>query len=153
MKYGPLEFRREDTDHAYAAGFFDGEGSVSILPHGDDQYRLRASVCNTDPEIIKWFSMVYGGVVKTRESEDVKWKTRYDLTLYANEAGRFLYQIFPFLKIKRQRAAIGILFAERRHFGPRTDDEKRKDRVDYEIMAALNARGQRPQNTQAGVKV
>jgi len=146
-----------EADLAYAAGFIDGEGHISILKHTHSRgrvvaYRLRVGVTNTNKGVVEWFSRCFGGLVHQRRKIPSHYKIRYDCTLYASHACQFLKKIQPYLKIKKERAAIAIRFGERRHLGERTDMEKTMDNADFELFKALNARGRHPQVPQVEVK-
>ena len=50
-----------DTELAWCAGFFDGEGSTSVLKTNRDKYLyLRMSVSQKDPELLYKFQSVVG---------------------------------------------------------------------------------------------
>lgn len=101
---------------AYAAGLFDGEGSVLILAEQDAKHRLRIKVANTDHAVINWLQSIFGGISndnlsptrKRKPNEKDAWEWR----LNGKEAGQFLVLISPFLKIKREQARIAIEFQE-----------------------------------------
>jgi hypothetical protein len=97
----------------YAAGFFDGEGSVYIssgrpLKSGV-QYFLCASVNNTHRGIIEQFERRFGGSI-SRTGETKTKKGVWRLRLYSHEAESFLRLLLPHLILKRKQAIMAIRF-------------------------------------------
>src|ERR1051325_9395129 len=108
----------DQWDARYAAGFFDGEGCVSVVkatsrtkePH----YRLQVAITNTNAEILLWFQAHRGG--KTYEVSN----NRSNLTEYprmclvlfwhGREAAANLRELEPFLRVKREQAQNAIAF-------------------------------------------
>lgn len=144
-----IKFLVSEVEKAYVAGLIDGEGHISILKHfhlkhNVHSFRLRVGLTNTDGDTVHWFNSIFGGKLISRKTKSY-YKTRYDCTLYSAHAGKFLEEIFPYLKIKRQRAAIAIHFAKRRHLGMRSQLEKKQDFEDFDLFKQLNRRGDRAQ--------
>jgi hypothetical protein len=107
-----------EKDLIYAAGFFDGEGTVKIekgdrrtkKPYG---FRLHIQVSNTHKGVIDWFKETFGaGYVYVRGNKTDGGRDYYDWGLYGHKAQRFLKLLYPYLKVKREDAEIGILFQE-----------------------------------------
>jgi hypothetical protein len=103
------EISKEDL--IYIAGFFDGEGCVSILKrkdkhHTDFTYSLIASIAQKNPspleEIINLF-----GFGKLHYLESTK---NYSVLFAGKFADDFLCQIIPYLRIKKDQAVLGIEF-------------------------------------------
>src|SRR5882672_7301041 len=103
----------------YLAGFFDGEGSVSIIrtlpkrrrergwnPH----YYLRVAVSGTDPRIVNAFCDRFGGSVHFVERRSERHSPVYVWVAQQNIAEGFLSQIVGLLEIKHQDAEIGLEF-------------------------------------------
>jgi hypothetical protein len=107
-----------EKDLIYAAGFFDGEGTVQLNRYkrnkkGDACYRLCVSVSNTKKEVIDWFKETFGtGCVhpirKFKKGGNPGWRW----LLYSRRASKFLQMIYPYLKVKKDDAEIGILFQD-----------------------------------------
>lgn len=139
-----------ECDLAWAAGLFEGEGTITIARRGqDDTYRLQAMVGNTDEQVVDYFHHRWGG-----------WKTPF----YGKRPGRqpgwmwlstagtaetFVRDIEPYLRTLRvwHKARIALHF--RRHQatwrGPASDpDYKVNQRSVYLEMRYLNRRGLRP---------
>lgn len=67
----------KDTDFAYAAGYFDGDGCFSIgKVHSEGRIRPKCSVIinSTHIENLHWFQKTFGGTVTTRNSNNPKAK-------------------------------------------------------------------------------
>lgn len=107
----PSTISREDL--AYAAGFVDGEGSITIEGSGS-RYELKTGVINTNEDVIKWFQEKFGGTAKPRPWGMTQhgWKLQWTWGLSNRQAVPFLKAIRLFLKVKRMQAALGVYFME-----------------------------------------
>lgn len=108
---------------AYAAGFFDGEGSVVIRgPHGKyphrSSYSISACIGNDDFRPMQFLQELWGGSLNPGPvRSNGKCNTRWTLT--AVLASRFLQDILPFLIVKREQAVLALkLQASKRKVGP-----------------------------------
>jgi hypothetical protein len=101
-------------DLAYVAGFFDGEGSVSIVelrrargeaPHGGRiRLRLYVSLSQKDPSVLEWIrAEVLDGGGYINRGRDIAYLSMSDAV-----AERFLQSVLPYLRVKREQAAIGL---------------------------------------------
>lgn len=103
---------------AYFAGFFDGEGCVRISKRRNGysgygfQFLLTVNIHNTNPLPLKQLSAVYGGTVYFHPAAKSNYKPCYGWNRVGRDAYKFLKDIFPWLLIKREVAAIGIFFFE-----------------------------------------
>src|SRR5215472_8181647 len=106
-----------ETDIAYIAGFFDGEGNVGTYFHnqrGTD--KINISITQSSRDILFWIrdSLGYGSVYfKSRDSRTGNrascWMpTRWDDSL------AFLKLIEPYVRVKRIDVERGIQFLESR---------------------------------------
>lgn len=108
MEYSEIQ----EIDLAYAAGLFDGEGSISIIKQNSQKDRLTPSftlvvaLANNDPQAHLFFVNKFGGTVNYSN----RWHRTYQWKLFANEASKFLTLILPYLRLKKYRASIGIQF-------------------------------------------
>ena len=95
---------------AWAAGLFDGEGSLSIYrplktrPH----IVLEMRITMQDVLPVQTVSAVLGGKVETFERE----KTNYVWRFTSQKAARPLLMIYPFLTCKRDQATVALEFLE-----------------------------------------
>lgn len=135
-----------DTELAYIAGFFDGEGSVMIGRHNgaESSYLMRISISNTNKDIIDWLVDTLGGYVS-----DVKLKGNrqrsYIWYLAAIKASDVLYALLPFLRVKREHAILGLDFqgtqrGRNRYTGYNKETLELRS-VIIERLSSLNRRG------------
>lgn len=95
----------------YAAGFFDGEGCVSITITGKNrQTKLRVMVVNTDPRILETFRLTFGGCLSKPRTLGKGWKAFRVLTFNGDEAEAFLLKIKPFSLIKIKQINLALEF-------------------------------------------
>lgn len=79
-----------DTEIAYAAGFFDGEGCISISKNGAIDVRIT----NTAKNVLLTLQNNFGGSIADR-SQKVN-KTQYSYSFYGEDAIKFLKLIKPY---------------------------------------------------------
>lgn len=112
------------SDIAYAAGFFDGEGSINIKkPTRTCGYRLVVSATQTIITPIEWFRVRWGGSIRTK-TETTKRKVAWEWTVTSQLALEFLKNVRPFLLVKGEQADIAIEFQSRKFNGIRNTAER-----------------------------
>lgn len=94
-----------NTDLAYIAGFFDGEGSATIRMvkgSNDKRYpRLEARLTQNDREVLDWIQEYFGlGKVYVKKDERTV-NTGHSLQMYYKSARIFLTAIEPYLRVKQ----------------------------------------------------
>jgi hypothetical protein len=131
LVYFPLNL--SDFDLGYIAGFFDGEGCISITrskrKSGNINYNQYISIANTDLETLKWVTKTTNlGRVRRLEppppsERTEKWRQRpwmwskcytWQVSSLA-ECYRFITDIGPHLKIKKKLAELLLEFIEIQH--------------------------------------
>jgi hypothetical protein len=147
----PPDAQADAISPQYAAGFFDGEGSVSICKTKvaawpRPYYTFQVNITNTDLEVLTRMQRTFGGSVKKRKREKRKWKQCYVLRLCSWDAFTFLQRIAPFVIVKRRQAEVGIEFQQTmRHvgnrWGPTSQQEWDRREALYRKIRRLNARG------------
>lgn len=130
----------------YAAGFFDGEGTISLGRPGN-RIELQVHTSNTNIPIIEaWRETFGGGITRlaANSAKNEKAQARWYIT-GADQQGHFLARLFPFLNVRQRQAQIALHYLsfvrpwDRRT--PLTEDE-RTIRAEFQAsMAALNHRG------------
>ena len=96
-----------ETDRAWAAGFWDGEGSTSLKraqrPNGPRQRRMYVSQKDTGPELLDRFLSIVGvGIVKERSTRPGVWAwTAQDNA----STSRALAVMWPYLSSPKQTQA------------------------------------------------
>jgi len=137
---------------AYAAGLFEGEGSVAITHrlgrNARPQYMLVVAVKMGDPEPLAVLQSLVGGSVHYYKFESATELGRKPMHLWqvsARIAGQFLEGIEPYLQSERVRGKVklGIAFqAQKRNVGRVVPTEYlvRQEQF-YGAMRLLNKRG------------
>lgn len=132
---------------AWAAGLFEGEGSVRInkatrrnLGH------LIASVCNTDRQVIEFFQERWPAYMKPATGLRPEQRPAWVWVIAARRAAAFLSQIQPYLQTDRvrEKARVGLEFQQGKCYGRgyRLTDEYRVEQFNaYLWMKELNVRG------------
>lgn len=147
----------EPTDWAYAAGFVDGEGCISVsrsfsTRSGRYQYGVQVVVANRDRGVLDWMQGIWGGWVvavpgRPAPARD-SWTWRCPTGLSAKP---FLNGIRPWLRIKGPQCdnalvMIDLLQRGRRTLGPYPLPKALLDEQEklYWIQRELNHRGSEP---------
>ncbi len=139
------------TELAWAAGLFEGEGSVRINPRTKrNNGALVVDVPNVDPEIPAFFLARWGGSVSVSNPPNNR-RTVYRWRAASRMAARFLRDILPYLQTAkyRNRALLGLEYqAQKTRGGPRRSFAYTAGQREYfERMAVLNRRGLSAQTT------
>ena len=103
-----------DTDRAYAAGLFDGEGCVLIAyprtGNGRRYHRLDVSIAQIDSRPLRWLRDRYGGHLtanpKRNQSVRIVWHWRVN----DRTAEAFLKSILPFSILKSAQIEVALEF-------------------------------------------
>lgn len=95
----------KDTDLAYAAGFFDGEGSVAVCGRNGTP-TLQVKVGQVTVEVLEKMQTQFGGSIYTQQSGLLQW------TLWGTEGANFLSAVLPWLVVKRDVAELGIFLGK-----------------------------------------
>ena len=121
---------------AYIAGFFDGEGTVSIAPNKTRKkvnYVLTVYIYQQDKAPLELIQKEFGGHF---------WKGRdrcWHLQLGNAKAAHFLVSIYPFLIVKREEARIALEFrstVDSTRRTPLTDEERgKRERLYLQLKA------------------
>ena len=147
--------QRIDTDWAYAAGFVDGEGCITVARsaaprRGRYYYRVYVDVANRDRDVLEWMRLQWGGwVVGVRRPASVAaqpiWTWRCPTGVAAKP---FLIGIRSWLRIKSKQCdnalAMIDLVQRRRHplrSAPLDDALSREQEAVYWVQRKLNHRG------------
>jgi hypothetical protein len=101
----PLSINREDL--AWAAGFFDGEGSIIIYNREKEgRYGFRLAVGQRSRKPLEKLEKIFGG----KTSAKPRTKDCYYWQISAVQAKNALILMMPFLVVKSEEAEIGIKF-------------------------------------------
>lgn len=95
---------------AYAAGLFDGEGSISLVRQRVNRsHSPQVSVTSTDLEVLVWLQKRMGGNIVTKQPRKPAHSVSYDWRLTDRRALIFLQLIRPYLVIERKIRRIDLL--------------------------------------------
>lgn len=107
------QIRRNDA--IYAAGFFDGEGSIGIYQQCKREGSINTTMClrlsmtNTHRGVVEWFYKTFHGTMRVR-----KWSpnTRrvWIWGINTRQAGHMLKALLPYLIVKRDEAIVALEF-------------------------------------------
>lgn len=121
------------TDLAYIAGFFDGEGSIQLIklkppqPHHSPRLNLGVSVSQANEWIIQLFKLHFGGYISKRIDPRPGHRVTWEWQLRCKKALLFLETIYPYLRLKKSEAELGMAFQRsRKHIGRRCKTEKER---------------------------
>lgn len=94
---------------AYIAGFFDGEGcvTVSVRQGKSTHHTIRVSVTNTRLDVLEYISILLPGSIYPYDSKDNR-KLRYTLVWTGREAINTLELLLPYLRIKGEVAEVAV---------------------------------------------
>jgi len=103
---------------AWLAGFFDGEGCVSL--HKDKRHKRfsyvpAVALANKNFQVLREIQSAWGGYLRTvKRSQTPPHQWTWTLHLPISCLRRFLLEILPFLKIKSEEARVLVDFLETR---------------------------------------
>lgn len=96
-----------ERELAWAAGLFEGEGSVRINPPTrSNMGHLCAQVSNTDPQIIEFFQSRWPGHAAPVKGLKAHHNPAWYWIIAAQRAAAFLRQIAPYVRTDRTKARI-----------------------------------------------
>jgi hypothetical protein len=91
----------KETDVAYAAGFFDGEGHVRCdIVKGYPMLSLNVSQNERRP--LEWLQILFGGHIHAQRGN--KRSLCFVWQVNTNEAARFIEVVLPYLMVKEAEA-------------------------------------------------
>ncbi|MGZ6373320.1 MAG: hypothetical protein ACXWPI_01210, partial [Ktedonobacterales bacterium] len=96
----------------YAAGFFDGEGYLSIRRHTRDNMRgLMLTITNIDPRPLNIIKERWGGSVFIIRREAPQ-RDVHRLTMGTATAFRFISEIKPYIIVKQEQIEVALRFQQ-----------------------------------------
>ena len=102
-----------DTYAAYAAGLFDGEGSIALTRNRAYRWPSpQVSVASSDREVVEWLKQRFGGAIAAKKPRRPTHSLSYDWKLTDRRALAFLQVIRPYLVIRRKIARIDLLLSD-----------------------------------------
>jgi len=137
-----------EIELAWAAGLFEGEGTVTITGVGGDRpfTRIRVAVSSTDIDVVNFFQERWpiGKLYTWRPSNSKNAKNATMWYLSCKRAGLFLSEILPYIRTPRVRKKIELALEAQslRRFGTHVGTDYKSKQ--FELMAKmreLNKRG------------
>jgi hypothetical protein len=129
----------------WAAGFFDGEGSVAIKFHRTrGQYCIRINAVQvTEPPLLILQSLFGGKIRVDGRQSGGNWRSRYVWNCETQKALRALREMRPWLVVKAPHADLAEEFAAALapHGGAGRGWDKTEQAAIFARMTGLNARG------------
>jgi hypothetical protein len=98
----------KDTEKAYIAGLFDGEGTIGIWPNSERKYGCRVAIYNTHKEVMDWLSMKMGGAVDV-QSKDKRPCYRWQIS-HRQSIRVFIKAVQPYTIIKAAQLRLMLEF-------------------------------------------
>lgn len=95
------------TDKAYFAGFFDGEGYVGLYTSTKYSEAIRVIVGQGKPDVLYEMQSNWGGSVYPRFDKRNQ-RPHYAWEIRSRKAEKFLRDILPYIRVKRQQAELAI---------------------------------------------
>ncbi len=149
----PIALRRipqpSNDDRHWAAGLFEGEGTITMTGLGKRKPHLtysRVTVGNTDFQVVDFFYIRWGGSLRKRKKIPGK-KQAYEWTCAGSQTWIFLNDILPFIRTARVRQKAHLLveaeeFRKRSpRFGRNSGLTQAKLREYRDSFRLLNQRG------------
>ena len=103
----------------YIAGFFDGEGHVSITwskRRGMMNPKLCLKLTNTYLPLLESIKEIYGGNIYASPKQYEHYLQCYALSLTVEQSKKFLNDVLPFLVIKKRQAELALLRTSFKNF-------------------------------------
>ncbi len=104
---------------AWAAGFLDGEGSITIQQKDGRYYWVKVTAAQKVMAPLEILKDLFGGSIHTEKTSGLHaWQTSCAL------AGAMLAQVEPFMVVKRDQAQLALAFQSRRRASTREQDHE-----------------------------
>ena len=87
-----------ESDIAYAAGFFDGEGSLGVCRPDGKSVSIRAFWSQNDPYPLLWLQELFGGTIASHSD-----RKAWQFTVANQGAADALAAMLPYLIVKADR--------------------------------------------------
>lgn len=91
-----------EVEYAWCAGFFDGEGTTSVLAAKRDRWKYpRMSIAQKNPETLVRFQNAVGGKIYRSHTRDI-----YNWNLYnSDDVQDALNKLWPYLSEQKKQQA------------------------------------------------
>jgi hypothetical protein len=100
-------------ERAYAAGFIDAAGYVTLSRIKSKCYRVPyVQVTNADSDIIWFFQLTFGGRTQRRKMHHPNHNDSFNWYLTYDAALKFLEEIRPFMQHAKKQQRVDIMLAD-----------------------------------------
>lgn len=133
-----------ETDKAWAAGFFDGEGSISMwqVNHANGmRFGIRLTVTQKHKRPLLKLQKLWGGTINKQKSEKYEKTNCWYWAVYGWDMLYFLDDILPYSVQKHRQIKLAVAYQLRRQIKPGrrlTNAERQADLKTYTMLCALN---------------
>lgn len=147
---GTIRGKMSSINRSYVAGFFDGEGCVAIgytygnsrirlknIANNKRYYGLKIDIGQTDDSVLREIQSYYGGSICKNIPKKGNPIWRWIAT--GKNANNFLRDMIPFLRLKKERARLGLYFYNHRHH--LTDEDKLELRLKISSLNGNKSHG------------
>lgn len=106
----------EETEKAYLAGLFDGEGTIALINFKNKQL-IRIKIALDNKETIQWAynkikkGSFYSYIPKGQPKRTKKYKELFTIQITGVTATKFLKEILPYLKVKKSLVQLALMEA------------------------------------------
>ena len=114
----------------YVAGYFDGEGCISLYKHHKNQelsgylrYGLYCRVASVNPKILELFKKYFGGSISKRVARHENHRDTYCWSISAKKADHFLTTLYDFFKLKKAEAKLALEYRKKSYYEIWVDHE------------------------------
>jgi len=109
MEYNELLESAARITPQWLAGFFDGEGCVSVFKNGDGLPRIGVSVGQSEPTVLSLIAIRFGNICNPSEKYSKKLGKRFFLVSWSGKSALpILEMIKDHVIIKRKQVELGI---------------------------------------------
>jgi len=141
---------RSVQELAWAAGIFEGEGTIRInRPNKHDLGHLAVSIVSTDPQVVEFFMARWPGYHKRATGLGPRQKPAWVWAVASRKAAAFLREVLPYFRrnLVRERAWTALVFQESKAMGSanRSLAYREEQFNAYHWMRELNVRGVDPE--------
>ena len=128
----------------WAAGCFDGEGTVTIGGAGFRNFpQSRVLLTNTDREVVDFYVKRWGGRIRPRKHPSERSRRPYEWAVWARNMRWFLRDILPHVQrsVVREKISIVLEIEKMRISAPKARLTRRLVRRAVKRLRRLNRRG------------
>ena len=136
-----------DTELAYAAGLFDGEGTVTAVPFSKHRgsYMLCTRLGMVDEGPIRWLSNNFNGSIIKRVYACHKYRPLYVWSAHAKNMCNFIKLVSPYMKIKKHQCELAMemysTFNKESHRSLKVPENVKSRRFEiYNLIKSMHSR-------------